>query len=145
VTSILREAVDLERKHLGAEHPTTLSGMSVLAAVLIKEGKYAEAEKWQEETLEIQRRVLGPNHPETAGSTYNLACLAMRRGESERAIVLLREAVDHELPAAIALGMKSDPDLQAIYGDPRFQEMVVEVENRAKTGSRPGQPASGPS
>jgi serine/threonine protein kinase/tetratricopeptide (TPR) repeat protein len=134
---LIRKAVDLERREMGPEHPTTLAGMSVLADLLIKEGKYVEAKSWQEQTLAIQRRVLGPDHPETVGSTYNLACLAVRMGERERAIDLLREAVDHRLPAAVALGMKNDPDLEPIHEDPRFQAMIADIEKRVRAGRQP--------
>jgi len=129
--TMLRRAVELERSALGVEHPTTLSAMEVLGATLIKTEKYAEAEKLLEETQDIQVRVLGPDHPDTAGSTYNLACLAMRQQDHEKALALLRNAVDHGLPFAAALGMKDDPDLQALHGDARFEALIAEVQKRA--------------
>jgi eukaryotic-like serine/threonine-protein kinase len=134
--TMLRRAVELERVALGVEHPTTLLAMEVLGATLIKTEKYAEAEKLQEETREIQVRVLGPDHPDTAGSTYNLACLAMRQGDHEKALALLRNAVDHGLPFAAGLGMKDDPDLQALHGDARFEALIAEVQKHAQASPK---------
>jgi non-specific serine/threonine protein kinase/serine/threonine-protein kinase len=134
--TMLRRAVELERTALGVEHPTTLSAMEVLGATLIRTEKYAEAEKLLEETREIQVRVLGPDHPDTAGSTYNLACLAMRQGDHEKALALLRNAVDHGLPFAAGLGMKDDPDLQALQGDARFEALIADVQKHAKASPK---------
>ena len=134
--AMLRRAVDIERGTLGVEHPTTLVTMSILAATQIKLGNFGEAEKLQEETLEIEVRVLGPDHPETAGSTYNLACLAVRQGDREKALRLLRDAINHGLPAAAAQGMKDDPDLQALHGDPRFDALLAEVQKHAQVNPR---------
>jgi tetratricopeptide (TPR) repeat protein len=126
---MIRRAVDIERGTLGVKHPTALSALSILAVTQIKLGNFGEAEKLQEETREIE--VLGPDHPETAGSTYNLACLAMRQGDRKKALRLLRDAINHGLPAAAAQGMKDDPDLEVLHGDTRFNALLVEVQKHA--------------
>jgi hypothetical protein len=110
--------------------------MSILAVTQIKLGNFGEAEKLQEESREIEVRVLGPDHPETAGSTYNLACLAVRQGDREKALRLLRDAINHGLPAAAAQGMKDDPDLEALHGDPRFDALLAEVQKHAQVNPR---------
>ena len=47
--------------------------MNNLASVYDDQGKYAQAEALDSQTLEIQRRVLGPEHPDTLSSMNNLA------------------------------------------------------------------------
>jgi hypothetical protein len=108
-----------------------------LANVLSYEGRYAEAEKIDRETLDIQRRVLGPEHPDTAISTYNLGCIAAHRDRRDEALSLLREAVDHGLSAPGALGMDKDPDLKSLHGDPRFAALVAHAKERASATQKP--------
>jgi serine/threonine protein kinase len=62
---LIEQAVEIQRRVLGPEHPDTLSSLNLLASDLRREGHYAEAEKLNRETLEIRRRVLGPEHPDT--------------------------------------------------------------------------------
>jgi non-specific serine/threonine protein kinase/serine/threonine-protein kinase len=47
--------------------------MHNLAATVGREGKRAEAEKLQRETLELRRRRLGPDHPDTLDTLGELA------------------------------------------------------------------------
>ena len=62
---VQRDAIDIEKRVLGPEHPDTLNGMMNLGVVMRRMGHYAEAEKIYRETLAIQSRVLGPEHPDT--------------------------------------------------------------------------------
>jgi hypothetical protein len=111
--------------------------MNSLAIVLDEEGRYAEAEKLDRETLDIRRRVLGPEHPDTATSTYNLACILAREGNRGEALSLLREAVDHGLPPAIDLVIEKDSDFQSLHGDSRFAALVSHAKERAAAARKP--------
>jgi hypothetical protein len=55
--------------------------------------------------------------PPRRRQTYNLACLAVRRGRRDEAFSLLREAMQHGLSPAQALGIETDPDLKALHED----------------------------
>ena len=134
--TLLGQTLDLERHALGAEHPATLASMTDLAGTLIKMGQYAEAEQLQQQTRDIQRRVLGPDHPETAGSTYNLACLAAREGERDKALALLREAVDHGLAPNVGLAIEEDSDLQVLHGDSRFEAIIADAKQHASVAKK---------
>ncbi|RPA75823.1 hypothetical protein BJ508DRAFT_331734 [Ascobolus immersus RN42] len=57
---IARESVMEYKQCLGNEHWRTLESSSFLAAFIYKQGRIAEAEALQRETLEVQERVLGP-------------------------------------------------------------------------------------
>ena len=134
---LFREAIDIERRVFGPEHPETLKLMSNLANVLIGEGRYDEAEKLFCETLDIQRRVLAPESPDAAISTYNLGSVAAHRGRRDEARSLLREAVDHGLPAYADLGMDKDPDLKSLHGEPRFAALIAHAKERAAAVQKP--------
>ncbi len=128
---MLRETLDIRRRVLGSEHRDTLMSMNNLANMQFIEGHYGEAEKLERQTLEIQRRILGPDHPDTAMSTYNLGGIALRKGKTDEALSLLREAIDHGLAPNIAVNMEKDPDLLALYKDPRFTSLVAHAKERA--------------
>ena len=127
----LREILEIKRRVLGPEHPSTLDTMNSLAVDFMDQSRYAEAEKLTRETLEIQRRVLGPESPGAALSIYNLGCLAARQGRRDEALSLLGQAVDHGLGPSLDLQMETDPDLKSLHGDPRFTVLVVHAKERA--------------
>ena len=133
---LLRETLRIRQRVLGPDHRDTLMSMNNLANMLFIEGLYGDAEKLEHQTIEIQRRVLGPNHPDTAMSTYNLGGIALHKGKRDEALALLREAVDHGLAPNIALHMEKDPDLAALYGDPRFATLVAHAKERAAAVQR---------
>jgi len=102
-----------------------------LASDYMEWGKYAQAEALYTQTLEIQKRVLGPDNPDTAETKYNMGCLEAQRGDKDRAITLLRDAVDHGLAPYIDLGMAKDTDLTSLHNDPRFAALVAHAKQRA--------------
>jgi eukaryotic-like serine/threonine-protein kinase len=127
------ETLEIERKVLGPEHFYTLGTMGQQAVVLTIEGRDAEAEKLTREMIDISRRVFGPDNPDMAVSVYNLGCAEAHRGNRSKALSLLRQAVDHGLPPFMAIGMKKDPDLKSLQGDPRFDALVAHAKERAAT------------
>lgn len=134
---LLRETLGIRRRVLGPDHRDTLMSMNNLANMLFIEGRYRDAEKLEHETLDIQRRVLGPDHPDTAMSIYNLGGIALHKGRTDEALSLLREAVDHGLAPNIALHMEKDPDLEALYNDPRFAALIAHAKEHAGAAQKP--------
>jgi hypothetical protein len=110
--------------------------MTDLAESLMHTGHYGEAEKVLRETLDIQHRVLGPDHADTAATTYALARIAVHKGESEKAVSLLRQALDHGLEQRTALGIENDPDLKSLHGVPRFEALVSDAHQRAAPAAK---------
>jgi serine/threonine protein kinase len=131
-----RETLEVSRRVLGPNHQETIAVMSSLADTLSDEGNYAEAEKWAQETRDISFRVNGPNHPTTAGLTYNLACLAALQNKPDQALALLRDAVGGGLRQKTLLHIEGDSDLKSLHGNPEFDRIVAEAQQRA-TAQKP--------
>lgn len=74
------QALAIQRRVLGPEHPDTFLSMGNLADAYARDGKYAEAEPLFNQTVEISRRVLGPEHPRTFAFLMDLASMYQRQG-----------------------------------------------------------------
>jgi serine/threonine protein kinase len=133
---LARDALAIERRTLGDQSSLTLEQMYVLSNILQQLGRTTEAETLLSETKERQTHVYGIDNPKTALSTYTLAAWAALRGDRERALGLLREAIDHGLDAATIQNMEKDPGLKSLHGDPRFAAIVSDARQHV-TGQRP--------
>jgi tetratricopeptide (TPR) repeat protein len=74
------EALALQRKILGSEHPDTMASMNNHADTLIKLGRRAEAEKMFRDLIDVQTRVQGAGHPETLCAMNHLARVIKEQG-----------------------------------------------------------------
>ncbi len=92
-----------------------------------------EAKKTFRQALEIEERIFRPDQPETASTRYDLASVLVRDGQSQEAIQLLRQAVDHGLPRQADLDLENDPLFNSLHNDPRFAAIVLEARERAAT------------
>lgn len=93
-------------KHLGADHPATVSALHDLvvsrAASCIAQGKYDQAEPCLRVALSLREKYLGSEHPETAVSLNHLAILYQKQGKYDQAELSYRRAhsiVEHNLGA----------------------------------------------
>ena len=84
----LERALELQRRVLGTENPTTLKTISGLGRIAELQGKYPEAEMLLGQTLGIQRRMLGPEHPDALASMNNLAVVYRDQGKYKQAEAL---------------------------------------------------------
>jgi non-specific serine/threonine protein kinase/serine/threonine-protein kinase len=90
-----------------------------------------KATKTFRQALEIEGRIFGPDQPETASTRYDLASVLVRNGQSQEAIQLLRQAVDHGLARQLDLGLEKDPLFNSLHGDARFEAIVSEAREHA--------------
>jgi len=90
----LEAALDIQKRVLGPDHPDTLNTMNSLSSVLIRLGKYADAEKILRETASRQKRVLGPDHPDTIISLHNLGIVFYYQGKYPEAESVGRETLE---------------------------------------------------
>ena len=88
------QALEIQRRVLGPEHPDTLYSMNNLAIVYYYQGKYAQAEALDSQTLEIRRRVLGPEHPDTLNSMNILATVYDDEGKYAQAEALFSQTLE---------------------------------------------------
>ena len=65
---------------LGKEHPDRLTSMNNLALVLVRQGKYEEAERTHRQELALYKRVLGKKHPDTLTRMNNLVLVMSSQG-----------------------------------------------------------------
>ena len=68
-----RQLLDVQRRVLGPEHRNTVRTIANLAAVLMNQGQFTEAEKLNREALTIQQKVFGADNPDTMRSMSTLA------------------------------------------------------------------------
>ena len=114
-TAHYRTALEIAERHMDL-NPDDPRAATMRAVSLCRLGEPEQGKVWAEKALEID--------PTDAGVRYNVACLFALEGESERAIDCLEEAI------AAGFGnrdwISQDPDLEALRGIPRFEQLVAE-------------------
>ena len=78
-----REALAIDEKARGPQHPSTATSLSYLALVRRDQGDLA-AQPLFERALVIREKALGPEHPDTASSSNNLALVLRTKAISPR-------------------------------------------------------------
>jgi eukaryotic-like serine/threonine-protein kinase len=91
---LLRGALEIRRRTLGARAPETLKSMGSLAHVLEEESHYPEAEKLMRETLDGRRSRLGPEHRDTLTAMSELAQILNSEGRFPDAEKLNRQVLE---------------------------------------------------
>jgi non-specific serine/threonine protein kinase/serine/threonine-protein kinase len=91
---LLRRAIELQRAHLGPEHPETLESMAALNETLYRQGRYNELEALDVELLELRRRVLGEDHPDTLDSYEAVGVTYLDQGRYAEAQPLLQHVLE---------------------------------------------------
>ncbi|KAH0591637.1 hypothetical protein MHUMG1_10629 [Metarhizium humberi] len=87
-------AVNIQKSLLGVGHPDTLATMYLTALIHWHQGRYAEAERIQRETLELRANILGPDHPDTLKSMSNIGNSLLRQGRYEAAQEMHRRTLE---------------------------------------------------
>ena len=73
----------------------------------------------------------GPDQPETAVTLYNLASEVAKKGNSDEALSLLRQSIDHGLLPQYAEAMGQDPDLKTLHGKRGFTALITYAKRHA--------------
>jgi tetratricopeptide (TPR) repeat protein len=87
------QVLEIGKKQLGADHPSTLTSMNNLAFTYCEQGRWNAAEELQVQVLEIRKKQLGAEHPDTLTSMNNLAHTWKQIGRRSEAIRLMEECV----------------------------------------------------
>ena len=88
-----REAIVIQKKVFGEEHPDVADSLFNLRRVLADEHRVAEAEAACREALAMRRKLMGNEHPQVAVSLYSLATLCRTEGKLAEARSLAEEAL----------------------------------------------------
>lgn len=104
--ALYRQAIALDERALGPDHPQLAVTLNNLGALLLATGDYAEAGALLTRSLAIRSASLGPDHPDLAQSLGNLASVhvalgdyATARAEQERALAIKEKALGPTHPA----------------------------------------------
>lgn len=123
-----RQALEIRRRELGADHPDVLSAMGNLATLTAHTGSVEESLRLQLELLALRRRVLAPDDPQIGITLNNIGTLFYRQERYDEAERYFAEALDlrrRALPAAHPDVMLSMNNLASLY---RAQDRLDEAE-----------------
>jgi tetratricopeptide (TPR) repeat protein len=133
----LQEAIELQqeslKRHLrkfGPDNIGTVNAMLDLGEFQRDAGQEDDAQATLEKLLTIETRAFAPDQGETAATKYDLASVLLRKGETDRALGLLREALDGDLAPRIAQGLPTDPLFASLRGDARFKRLMELLQAR---------------
>jgi tetratricopeptide (TPR) repeat protein len=90
---LLRDALAIDEKARGSEHPDTATSLNNLAYLLRDQGDLAGARPLYERALAIDEKARGSEHPDTATSLNNLASLLRDQGDLAGARPLYERAL----------------------------------------------------
>ncbi len=126
--SLVRRAIDIRKRVLGADKQDTLKSQASLALILDQESRYSEAEKIARETLDARRRTLGPEDRDTLDSMRKLGLILADEGRYAEAERLNREVLES---ARNKLGPQDDLTMSAATNlaiDLAYQDKYPEAE-----------------
>jgi serine/threonine protein kinase/Tfp pilus assembly protein PilF len=91
---MLKDALELRRKTLGAEHVDVASTMNNLALVFHAKGDFGSAEQLYRDALVMRRKLFGERSSETATSLNNFGLFLKDKGDYEASESNLRQALN---------------------------------------------------
>src|SRR5207247_1278810 len=87
------EALAIQRKVLGGEHPEVANSLNDLGFVFLAEGKLAQGEAALREALAMKRKLFGKEHPNAVGAMFNLSVGLREEGKWGEVESIYREAL----------------------------------------------------
>lgn len=88
----LREALALQEKEFGSEHPAISDTLANLGTLYLAKGDLQQAEVSYQKALAIRERILGPSDTNVARLLSNLATVYDAKGDARKALVLRHRA-----------------------------------------------------
>ncbi|KAE8373282.1 hypothetical protein BDV26DRAFT_297061 [Aspergillus bertholletiae] len=137
-------AFNIQKGLLGVEHPGTLDTMYLSAFIHYQQGRYAESERIQRETLELRTKILGPNHPDTLKSMSNIGNSLLRQGRYEaaremhrRALELRQKSLGHTHTHTLK-SMNNTLELRESLLEPGHPDILMSMGNLANSLDKQG-------
>ena len=116
---LLREAIAINKKVGGSQHPSVISPLHYLARSLLKQNRPPEAESQAREAWEIAKKVFGEGHSTTVDQLATLCSALMAQGKREEAEAMILKAPEVATACArlFRLLMFTDrwADLETLY------------------------------
>ncbi|KAF2188822.1 TPR-like protein, partial [Zopfia rhizophila CBS 207.26] len=132
------QVLEMEKKEVGVEHPSTLTSMANLASTMANlastyrnQGRWKEAEELEVQVMETRKRVLGAEHPSTLTSMANLASTYRNQGrwkEAEELEVQVMETFKRVLGAEHPSTLTSMANLASTYRNQGRWKEAEELE-----------------
>ncbi|HUK60936.1 MAG TPA: CHAT domain-containing tetratricopeptide repeat protein [Stellaceae bacterium] len=129
-----KDALALNIKERGPDHPAVANSLNSLASVYLAEGHFAQAEPLLQQGLAIREKALGPDHPAVAETVDNLAIVYRTEGRygdaealAKRALAIREKVVGPDHPS-VASSLNS---LAVIYVMERHFAQAVPLYERA--------------
>ena len=119
----LREALAIDRKVLGEQHPATAADYNRLAVCLQHQARSAEALPLFQKALALRLKGLGEQHPDSAQSYNNVALCLHSQGRGADALSLFQKAL------AIRLKVLGDQHLSTAQS---YNNVAVCLDNQGK-------------
>jgi serine/threonine protein kinase/tetratricopeptide (TPR) repeat protein len=91
--SLNQQAIAIDRRLFGEQHPAVADGLNNLGAIEYDRGNYAASESDYRQALAIAERWYGPDHPETAANLTALAQTLTSEKQLSEAQALLERAL----------------------------------------------------
>jgi tetratricopeptide (TPR) repeat protein len=91
--ALLRQALAINRRWLGEQHPEVSTNLGNLAVVVRDRGDFAEAERLLYQALAIDEAVFGPEHTYVAYDLNEIAVILRMRGRPDSAVSILQRAL----------------------------------------------------
>lgn len=91
--TLMRQALALQRQHLGADHPAITSSLYLLTQCMIQQKRLDEAETLARETVALSQKVHSVYHPSPTAYVAMLSSVLILRDKSQEAEAVLNEAV----------------------------------------------------
>jgi tetratricopeptide (TPR) repeat protein len=130
--ALFSQALEIRRRVLGPEHPSTLRCISYLAYTYSDEGRYAQAEALLIQNLNVERRVRGLENVDTLKTRSYVASMYQVQGKyslAETYAALALAGRQHTLGPDHPETMASAGDLALAY---QSQEKFPESESLAR-------------
>lgn len=91
---LVKQAIELEEKHLGQTHAEYAKSLSNMAYVYKLKGQSAKAEDLYKKALDIREKYLGDSNPLVGRSLRNLADFYLEKGQYDKAEELLLRSLE---------------------------------------------------
>jgi tetratricopeptide (TPR) repeat protein len=91
-----KRVLEIKKRVLGEEHPSTLTSMNGLSVLYRHEGRYPEAEGLLKTLAEVRRRVSGDRHRDTLAVTNALGVVYLAEGKYDQAESLFTSVLEPE-------------------------------------------------